>query len=70
MLRNELENFARDLQRHRDYDEVRTPFMMNNRIWEESGHWDYYKDNMYFTNVDDTKFALKPIELPRAHANL
>ncbi|OCT14468.1 threonine--tRNA ligase [Paenibacillus pectinilyticus] len=64
ILRNELENFARELQRLRDYEEVRTPLMMNNRIWEESGHWDHYKDNMYFTNVDETKFALKPMNCP------
>lgn len=63
-LRTELENFARETQRRRDYDEVRTPLMMNNRIWEQSGHWDHYKDNMYFTEVDDTTFALKPMNCP------
>lgn len=63
-IRNELESFARELQREREYEEVRTPLMMNNRIWEQSGHWDHYKDNMYFTNVDDTKFALKPMNCP------
>ncbi|GIP26812.1 threonine--tRNA ligase 2 [Paenibacillus sp. J23TS9] len=63
-IRTELENFAREQQRQRDYDEVRTPLMMNNRVWEQSGHWDHYKDNMYFTNVDETKFALKPMNCP------
>ena len=63
-IRTELENFVRELQRQRDYDEVRTPLMMNNRLWENSGHWDHYKDNMYFTNVDETKFALKPMNCP------
>jgi threonyl-tRNA synthetase len=63
-IRTELENFARELQRQRDYDEVRTPLMMNNRVWEQSGHWDHYKDNMYFTNVDETKYALKPMNCP------
>ncbi|TXK77384.1 threonine--tRNA ligase [Paenibacillus sp. N3.4] len=63
-IRTELENFAREIQRQRDYDEVRTPLMMNNRIWEESGHWDHYKDNMYFTQVDETQFALKPMNCP------
>ncbi|KHF32963.1 Threonine--tRNA ligase 2 [Paenibacillus sp. P1XP2] len=38
--------------------------MMNQRVWEQSGHWDHYKDNMYFTNVDDTKYALKPMNCP------
>ncbi|MFC7680143.1 threonine--tRNA ligase [Paenibacillus sp. GCM10028914] len=63
-IRTELENYARELQRQRDYEEVRTPLMMNNRLWEQSGHWDHYKDNMYFTNVDETKFALKPMNCP------
>lgn len=63
-IRTELENFARELQRQRDYDEVRTPFMMNVRMWEQSGHWNHYKDNMYFTDVDDTTFALKPMNCP------
>ncbi|NJJ41158.1 threonine--tRNA ligase [Paenibacillus apii] len=63
-IRNELENFARELQRQRGYNEVRTPLMMNNRLWEQSGHWDHYKDNMYFTNVDEIKYALKPMNCP------
>lgn len=63
-IRTELENFARELQRRRDYEEVRTPLMMNSRIWEQSGHWDHYKDNMYFTQVDDSTFALKPMNCP------
>ncbi|MFB5762458.1 threonine--tRNA ligase [Paenibacillus medicaginis] len=63
-LRNELESFSRELQLQRGYDEVRTPLMLNNRLWEQSGHWDHYKDNMYFTNVDDTRFALKPMNCP------
>lgn len=63
-IRTALEDFARDIQRKLGYDEVRTPLMMNNRIWEQSGHWDHYKENMYFTNVDETKFALKPMNCP------
>lgn len=63
-LRTELENFSRGLQRLHGYDEVRTPFMMNNRMWEQSGHWDHYKDNMYFSEVDDQTFALKPMNCP------
>ncbi|MEK0316534.1 threonine--tRNA ligase [Cohnella sp. 56] len=63
-IRTALENFSREVQGRRDYDEVRTPFMMNNRIWEQSGHWEHYKDNMYFTQVDETKFALKPMNCP------
>jgi threonyl-tRNA synthetase len=63
-IRTELENFSREEQRKLDYEEVRTPFMMNQRLWEQSGHWDHYHENMYFTEVDDTKFALKPMNCP------
>ncbi|WP_010268521.1 threonine--tRNA ligase [Paenibacillus senegalensis] len=63
-IRNELENFSRELQAREDYDEVRTPFMMNQRLWEQSGHWDHYHENMYFSEVDETKFALKPMNCP------
>ncbi|WP_442604221.1 threonine--tRNA ligase [Paenibacillus sp. KN14-4R] len=63
-MRTELENFSRELQVKQDYDEVKTPLMMNQRLWEQSGHWDHYRENMYFTDVDDTKFALKPMNCP------
>ncbi|MDF2921714.1 MAG: threonine--tRNA ligase [Paenibacillaceae bacterium] len=66
VIRNGLENFARELQRERGYEEIRTPLMMNNRLWEQSGHWDHYKDNMYFSQVDEAKFALKPMNCPGA----
>ncbi|MED0588012.1 threonine--tRNA ligase [Bacillus subtilis] len=64
IVRNELERFSRELQTNAGYDEVRTPFMMNQRLWEESGHWDHYRDNMYFSEVDDTRFAMKPMNCP------
>lgn len=63
-IRNELEKFSRELQQESDYEEVRTPFMMNQRLWEQSGHWDHYKDNMYFSDVDNQSFALKPMNCP------
>ncbi|WP_028400077.1 threonine--tRNA ligase [Ectobacillus panaciterrae] len=63
-LRNELEFFLRKLQQQHNYEEVRTPFMMNRRLWENSGHWDHYKENMYFSEVDHTSFALKPMNCP------
>ncbi|MBC7946521.1 MAG: threonine--tRNA ligase [Chitinophagaceae bacterium] len=63
-IRTELENLSRELQERRDYEEVRTPFMMNQRLWEQSGHWDHFHENMYFTEVDDVKFALKPMNCP------
>jgi len=64
ILRNELESYLRNLQAKYDYQEVRTPLMMNQRLWEQSGHWDHYKDNMYFTQVDNQSFALKPMNCP------
>lgn len=64
IMRNELEKFSRELQTSADYDEVRTPFMMNQRLWEQSGHWDHYHENMYFSEVDHTKFAMKPMNCP------
>ncbi|MNB88963.1 Threonine--tRNA ligase 2 [compost metagenome] len=64
IIRTELEDFSRGLQRERDYSEVRTPLMMNNRLWEQSGHYDHYKDDMYFTQADEAKFALKPMNCP------
>jgi len=64
IIRNELESYLRQLQAKYDYHEVRTPLMMNQRLWEQSGHWDHYKDNMYFTHVDDQSFALKPMNCP------
>jgi threonyl-tRNA synthetase len=63
-MRNELEFFLRKLQHSFDYEEVRTPIMMNQRLWEKSGHWDHYKDNMYFSEVDNQSFALKPMNCP------
>ncbi|RED39263.1 threonine--tRNA ligase [Paenibacillus sp. VMFN-D1] len=63
-IRNELEQLERELNATRGYEEVRTPLMMNKRMWEESGHWDHYKDNMYFTQVDETEYALKPMNCP------
>lgn len=64
ILRNELESFLRELQTRYDYKEVRTPLMMNQRLWEQSGHWQHYKENMYFSQVDEQKFALKPMNCP------
>ncbi|MFB7140974.1 threonine--tRNA ligase [Gottfriedia sp. NPDC056225] len=64
IIRNELEQYERGLQTSKDYKEVRTPFIMNQRLWEQSGHWHHYHENMYFTEVDETKFALKPMNCP------
>ena len=63
IIRNELEAFKRNSKEY-NYQEVRTPFMMNQEVWERSGHWGHYKDNMYFSEVDNKSFALKPMNCP------
>lgn len=60
----ELEQFSREAQLKAGYREVRTPLLMNQQLWEESGHWDHYRENMYFSEVDHTNFALKPMNCP------
>ncbi|KPC69267.1 threonine--tRNA ligase [Thermoactinomyces vulgaris] len=64
VIRNQLEELSRELQKKAGYEEVRTPLIMNQRLWEQSGHWEHYRENMYFTDVDDVKFALKPMNCP------
>ncbi|MBO7744948.1 threonine--tRNA ligase [Paenibacillus sp. MWE-103] len=63
-VRAALERFSRSFWRKRGYEEVRTPSMMNRRLWEQSGHWDHYKDHIYFAKVDDAEYALKPMNCP------
>ncbi|QJC53420.1 threonine--tRNA ligase [Paenibacillus albicereus] len=63
-VRTALEDFSRRLQLRRGYEEVRTPLLMNRRLWEESGHWDHYQDQMYFCDVDGSPYALKPMNCP------
>ena len=64
ILRNELENFWRQEHRKRDYEEIKTPLILNEQLWRTSGHWDHYKDNMYFTKIDDGDYAIKPMNCP------
>ncbi|GBF75906.1 threonine--tRNA ligase [Paenibacillus sp. 598K] len=64
VLRTKLEQFSREEQRKAHYEEVRTPFMMNRQLWEQSGHWEHYHENMYFTEAEDNMFALKPMNCP------
>jgi len=63
-LRNELENFWREEHRRRGYQEIRTPIILNRTMWERSGHWDHYKENMYFTKIDDLDYSVKPMNCP------
>lgn len=64
IIRNELEQFSRQIQLQAGYEEVRTPLMMNQQLWEQSGHWEHYRDNMYFSEVDEARFAMKPMNCP------
>ena len=63
-LRNELENFWRELHHDFEYDEIRTPIILNKHLWETSGHWDHYRENMYTTIIDDEEYAIKPMNCP------
>ena len=64
VVRNELEKFWRGLHEKAGYVEVRTPQIMARRLWENSGHWDHYKDNMYTTVIDDEDYCIKPMNCP------
>ena len=63
-LRNQLENFWREEHAKRGYEEIKTPLILNEQLWRTSGHWDHYKDNMYFTKIDDEDYAIKPMNCP------
>ncbi len=65
-LRRTLENFWLDLHRKNGYLVVDTPMMLSKELWETSGHWDHYKEDMYITMVDDMEYAIKPMNCPGA----
>ena len=64
IVRNELENFWREEHVKAGYQEIKTPIMLERTLWERSGHWDHYRNNMYTTVIDDTDFAIKPMNCP------
>ncbi len=64
ILRNELEKFWYDEHTKQDYQFIKTPVMLSQELWEKSGHWANYKDNMYTTTVDDQTYAIKPMNCP------
>ncbi|CAB1251804.1 threonine--tRNA ligase [Clostridium sp. MT-14] len=64
IIRNELQNFWREMHRKADYDEIMTPILLNEGLWHQSGHWDHYKENMYFTKIDGENYAIKPMNCP------
>ena len=63
-LRNELESYWREQHRLAGYQEIKTPMMLSRTLWEQSGHWDHYQNNMYFTRIDEEDFAVKPMNCP------
>lgn len=64
VLRNILEDFWRKEHRKNNYQEIKTPIILNEELWHKSGHWGHYKDNMYFTHIDDGDYAIKPMNCP------
>ncbi|MDU7302806.1 MAG: threonine--tRNA ligase [Peptoniphilus lacydonensis] len=64
ILRNILLNWWRDVLEENGYGEILTPIILNEDLWHRSGHWDHYKDNMYFTKIDDADYAVKPMNCP------
>ncbi len=66
VLRNVLEDFWRKTHEERGYEEIKTPIILNEHLWHTSGHWDHYKDNMYFTKIDQDDYAVKPMNCPGA----
>jgi len=64
VIRNELLTYWREVHRRYGYQEIKTPLIMNRALWEQSGHWAHYKDNMYFTQIDGEDYAVKPMNCP------
>nr|MBO2494697.1 threonine--tRNA ligase [Clostridia bacterium] len=64
ILRNILEDFWRKEHYKRGYQEIKTPIILNRDLWVRSGHWDHYRENMYFTKIDDEDYAIKPMNCP------
>jgi threonyl-tRNA synthetase len=64
ILRNALEDFMREEYKKWEYEEIKTPIILNRSLWEQSGHWDHYKENMYFTEIDGGDYSIKPMNCP------
>ena len=64
IIYKEVESYIRKENEKREYVEIKTPAILNEELWHRSGHWDNYKENMYFTEIDETKFAIKPMNCP------
>jgi len=66
VLRNVLEDYWREMHVKAGYNEIKTPIILNEALWHRSGHWDHYKENMYFTKIDGEDYAIKPMNCPGA----
>lgn len=64
VIRNEIEAVSRRFHREFGYDEIKTPIILNRDLWVRSGHWEHYRDNMYFTTIDNEPYAIKPMNCP------
>ena len=64
ILKNTLIDYWREIHHKAGYQEISTPLILNQDLWQRSGHWDHYKNNMYTTVIDDTDFAVKPMNCP------
>lgn len=64
VLRNQLMEYERQLFKEFGYVEIMTPVILSKKLWIQSGHWDHYKENMYFTKIDDEDYAIKPMNCP------
>lgn len=64
VIRNELIAYERELFREFGYEEIMTPIILSKKLWLQSGHWDHYKENMYFTQIDEEDYAVKPMNCP------
>ena len=64
LLKNALIEYWREIHTRENYVEISTPLIMNRQLWETSGHWDHYKDNMYSTEIDEETFCVKPMNCP------
>lgn len=64
VIRNELINYWRQVHRRYGYQEIKTPMILSRKLWETSGHWDHYRENMYFTQIDEADYAVKPMNCP------
>ena len=70
VLRNILEDYWRKIHVKNGYQEIKTPMILNEELWHQSGHWDHYKENMYTTKIDDVDFGIKPMNCPGRYVSI